>query len=228
MPSPNELELSEIKPSGRPEKVKAWNDDPQLLVTELRNALNQVTICLEPDETDSNRRAKLKDGVHWETRAVFLCGIYPTQLAGQIKLFKTLHPTIPFDDAVLFEVSEATQPFDSLRFVSAIIKWKTELEQLADWAEFQNRIRPQATVETKETGESNRENVRQKSSDFVTVAEVVSRLQNVRIETSSKRLNNHYKQAWGTHDSLRGNAFLFDWNRIRPIVEEQFSVRFDE
>lgn len=59
-------------------------------------------------------------------------------------------------------------------------------------------------------------------------AEAVSALlksKNRKIE--AKTLKNAYKANWGKPDGSQGRAETFDWDRIRPIVEEQFSVKFE-
>ncbi len=64
--------------------------------------------------------------------------------------------------------------------------------------------------------------------ELVTVEYVAKKLSQCGVEISSKRLLNKYKKDWGERDNKRGNAHLFIWKRIRPIVEKQFSVKFNE
>jgi hypothetical protein len=233
MSTQNELELGKLMPSKDPDVVKRWIDDPKSLVECLRGALNQVTNCLEPGESDSGQKPKRKNGVVWNARAVFLCGVYPAQLARQIKLLKTLQPTLPFDESSLTEVSESTEPFDSTRFVRAIVKWKTDLERLTDWAELRKQLQqPLAGANRSlpdcDSAQNDGQTASRPRGQLVSVLEVSNLLKEQDCECDAKTLNNRYKKSWGDHDGKRGNAYMFNWDRIKPIVEAQFNVRFNE
>lgn len=63
---------------------------------------------------------------------------------------------------------------------------------------------------------------------LVSPEEVSMKLKSKGIKKSAKTLKNTWKAQWGKPDGCEGNAELFNWNRIRPIVEDQFGVKFDD
>ena len=62
---------------------------------------------------------------------------------------------------------------------------------------------------------------------YVTAEDVSQLLESKKKIYTAKTLKNNYKASWGNPDGNEGRAQLFDWNRIRPIVEEQFNVKFE-
>ena len=62
--------------------------------------------------------------------------------------------------------------------------------------------------------------------DFTTIAQ---RLRKAGYPISRKRLSNLYREPairklWGPSDGKKGNAFLFKWSRLRPILASQFAT----
>ena len=66
------------------------------------------------------------------------------------------------------------------------------------------------------------------SMDLVSPEDVALKLKEKNITIAVKTLKNTRTEKWGKPDGREGNGHMFDWNRIQPIVEEQFGVKFDD
>lgn len=64
------------------------------------------------------------------------------------------------------------------------------------------------------------------ASGYVTAEGVSLLLRQKNKVIAPKTLKNSYKAKWGKPDGNEGRAELFEWNRIRPIIEGQFDVEF--
>lgn len=127
------------KPSDAVEVADRWDHFPDEMLKDLTKALDDLTNCLEADENHSNRQPKIKDGTEWEWRAFMYGVVIPLKLSEQVKLMKSVHPQLPFNEDIFREVATATNPFNLQKFVKAITEWKNGLHDAANWVELLRR-----------------------------------------------------------------------------------------
>ena len=63
---------------------------------------------------------------------------------------------------------------------------------------------------------------------LVNAEDVSQKLFAVGKEIDAQTLKNKYWEKWKPQDHMKGRAFYFNWDRIMPIVEEQFDVKFED
>jgi hypothetical protein len=188
--------------------VKRWLlNPPQLL--EVLTLTYERAIALCPEGVSGLNI--VSEDVVGTAEYILATQINPRALAKRIELARFSVPSLPIHARVLQNVAEAAQHPEPKRLTKAMQRWNASIVAVRAWAKSTVKVTDRRAIEEK---------------DLVDIYEIAKRITLAGVEISAKRLNNSQKKSWGPHHSKRRNAFLFDWNRIRPIIEGEFSVKF--
>lgn len=147
-----------------------------------------------------------------------------TQPPNFYRLLQSLIPDCPVNFEVFGRLRHTFEENEDKSRRVAIASARAELQLFASWLEStglwnkrpgsEHRV-PKGTTTVEPDG------------NMVTPEDVALKLKTKNINLTPKTLKNTRKAAWGTPDGKEGKAELFDWDRIRPIVEKQFGVKFE-